>query len=217
MGSFLVIGMGRFGSALAAELHQMKQEVLALDEHDENVADIIHQVTNVMIGDAKDEAVLRSLGVQNFDCVIVAIADHLEDSILTTMILKELGAKMVVCKAQDERHAKILSMIGADKVVRPESDMGKRIAHSLVRRNIIDYFEISPDYSVIEIVTPSQWADKSIVKNNLRRKYGITIVAIRSANSDKVSFSPNADTILHEGDILTVIGSKRELDEISVL
>ena len=131
MKSFLVIGMGRFGSAVATELYSMRNEVLVVDEHEENITHIMNQVTQAVIGDAKDETVLRSLGVQNFDSVIVAIADKLEDSILITMMLKEMGVKYVVCKAQNELHAKILSQIGADKIVRPEYDMGKQLAYSL--------------------------------------------------------------------------------------
>ena len=217
MGSFLVIGMGRFGSSVATELCRMKHEVLAIDEAEDNVAGIVNQVTDVIIGDAKDEAVLRSLGVQNFDCVIVAMAGALEDSILTTMMLKEMGAKFIVGKAQNERHAKILSLLGADKVIRPELDMGKRVARSLTQKNIIDVLEISTEYGIVELVAPRQWVDKSIVKINLRRKHGVTVIAVRAAGTDKVNFSPDADTVLREGDILTVIGSKRDLDAISAL
>ena len=217
MGSFLVIGMGRFGSSVATELYQMKHDVLVVDEYEEHVAGIAGLVTDVIIGDAKDEAVLRSLGVQNFDCVVVAIAGSIEDSVITTITLKELGVKRVVCKAQNERHAKILTQLGADRIIRPESDMGKRVAHSLIQRNLIDYLELSPDYSILEIMTPAQWTEKSIAENNLRRKYGITVIAIRGAESSKIKFSVNADAVLHEGNILTVIGTKKALNAINAL
>ena len=130
MKSYLVIGMGRFGSAIATELYSMKCEVMIIDEHEKDITPVMNQVTDAIIGDAKDEAVLRSLGVQNFDCVIVAIAQP-EDSILISMMLKEMGANSLICKAQSELHAKILSLIGVDGIVRPEHDMGKQIAHSL--------------------------------------------------------------------------------------
>ncbi|MCL1917867.1 MAG: TrkA family potassium uptake protein [Peptococcaceae bacterium] len=217
MGSFLVIGMGRFGSAVATELYRMRHEVLAVDALEDNVTGILNQVTNVIIGDAKDDAVLSSLGIQNFDCVIVSMASAIEDSVLTTIKLKEMGAKMIVCKAQNEWHAKVLSLIGAAKVIHPESDMGKRIAYLLVQRNIIDYLEISPDYGVLEIITPKNWVGHSIMKNSIRRKYGINVIAIRSAETGKIKTSPNPDTVLCQGDILTVIGSKQELDEVSAL
>ena len=217
MASFLVIGMGRFGRSIATELYQMKHDVLIIDEREENISDIVDQVTDAIIGDAKDEAVLRSLDIYSFDSVIVAMAGNIEDSVLTTIMLKEMGAKMLVCKARNEWHMKILTQIGADKVVRPEYDMGKRVAHSLAHRNTTDYLEISPEYGVIEIITPGQWVEKTISKNNLRRKYGITVMAIRDKATDNVMFSPNADVLLNEGDVLTVIGSKQDLDAISAL
>ena len=217
MGSFLVIGMGRFGSSLAIELHHLKHEVLVLNKREADVAGVINQVTDVVIGDAKDETVLRSLGVQNFDSVIVCMADAIEDSILTTMTLKELGAKSIICKAHNERHAKILYQLGAETVIRPEYDMGKRVANSLARRDIKDYLEILPEYGVMEITTPSHWVNKSIMKNNLRRKYGVTVMAIRNPKTEKVEFSPDADTVLRKGDTLTVVGSKKNLDAVSVL
>ena len=206
MRSYLVIGMGRFGRSVATELYRMKQDVLVVDEDEDNVTGIINQVTDVIIGDAKDEAVMNSLNVYSFDCVIVAMAGALEDSILTTMMLKELGAKYIVCKAQNERHSKILSQLGADRVIHPESDMGKRVARSLIHKNIVDYLDVSPDYGIMEIVSPKSWVDKSIMKNNLRRKYGITVITIRSAETNHIDFSPGADTVINESDILTIIG-----------
>lgn len=217
MGSYLVVGMGKFGRSVATELYHMKHDVLVVDEREENVADIVSHVTDVIIGDARDEAVLRSLDIYSFNCVVVAMASAIEDSVLTTIMLKEMGAKMLVCKAQNEWHAKILTQLGADKVIHPEADMGKRVAHSLARQNIIDYLEISSDYGLIEIITPKQWIEKSIMKNNLRKKYGITVIAIRKAGTNKVSFSPNAEEILHEGDILTVIGYNQDIDAINGL
>jgi len=214
MDSFLVIGMGRFGKSLATELFRMKHEVMAVDEDEDNAADIVNQVTNVIIGDAKDESVLRSFGVKDFDCVVVAMAEHLEDSILIAMMLKELGAKKIVCKAQNERHAKILSMIGADKVIRPEYDMGKRTARSLVQKNIIDFVDTSSEYGSIEAVTPKAWVGKSIAENNLRRIYGVNVIALFSEKTGQLNFSPNPDMKLNEGDILKIIGLKKDLDVI---
>ena len=217
MGSFLVIGMGRFGRSVAMELYHMKHEVLVVEEQEELIADMVNHATDVIIGDSKDETVLRSLGVPNFDCVIVAIASDIESSVLTTIMLKDLGAKMLICKARNVLHSKILTQLGADRVVLPELEMGRQVAHSLVSQKVLDYLEISQDYGVIEIVTPNHWVGKSIMKSSLRRKYGITIMAIRAAKTEKVNFSPNADVVLNEGDILTVIGAKHDLDIISAL
>ena len=217
MKSFLVIGMGRFGSSVARELYRMKHDVLAIDSDEENIAPHMGEVTNAIIGDTTDEAVLRSLGVQNFDCVVVGIGESIENSVWTLMILKELGAKMIVCKAWDERHAKILSQLGADRVIRPEFDMGLRVAHSLTQRNVIDFLEISPDHSVVEIAVPAKWVDKSLAKNDLRRKYGISVICIRSKATGKVDFSPHADTVLGDGCFITVIGKKKNIDSIREL
>jgi len=217
MGSYLVIGAGSFGSSVATELYKMKHDVLVIEEKENNVAGIVDQVTEVVIGDAKEETVLRSLDIYSFDCVIIAISGSIEDSIVPTIMLKDMGAKMIVCKAQNEWHAKVLTQLGADKIVRPESDMGKRVAHSLARRNIIDSLVLSPDHSIIEITTPKQWVGKSLAHNNLRRKHEITIIAIRSAENDKMAFHINADTVLQEGDVLTVIGTNKDLDTISAL
>ena len=128
--SYLIMGMGRFGKAIATELYNMNHEILVIDEHEKDVTAVLGSVTDAIIGDAKDEAVLRSLGIQNFDCVIIAIAKQ-EDSILINMMVKEMGAKSIISKAQNELHAKILSLIGVDRIVRPEYEMGKQIAHSM--------------------------------------------------------------------------------------
>jgi len=217
MNAFLVIGMGRFGNSVAKELYKLRNDVLAVDLREAAVSEIANHVTNAVIGDAKDEAVLRSLGIPNFDCIIVAMAGALEDSILTTVLLKEMSAKFIVCKAQNERHAKILSMVGADKIISPESETGIRIAHSLSNPNFIDYLEISPEHGVLEIITPKQWADKTIAENNLRRKYGITIISIFNKETEEVNFSPDADTVLYKNNALTVIGAKQNLDKVDAL
>ena len=217
MKSFLIIGMGRFGSSVATELYQMKNDVLVVDKYEDKVTSIINQVTNVIIGDTKDEAVLRSLDIKNYDCVIVAIANAIEDSVLTTIMLKEMGAKMIVCKAQNEWHAKILSQLGVDKVIRPEYDTGKRVAHSLVQKNIIDLLELSPDYSLLELHTPSHWINKSVGEIDMRKKYGITLISVRSAKTEELNLSINPDTILYEEDALTIIGPKENMDKINVL
>ena len=128
--SYLVIGMGRFGKAIATELYDMKHDVMIIDEHEKDVTPVMGNVTDAIISDAKDEAVLRSLGIKNFDCVIIAIAKQ-EDSILINMMVKEMGAKSIISKAQNELHAKILSLIGVDRIVRPEYEMGRQIAHSM--------------------------------------------------------------------------------------
>ena len=217
MGSFLVIGMGRFGSSIAINLCQMKHDVLVVEVDEDIASAVAPRVTDVIIGDVKDETVLRSLGVKNFDCVVVAIGDAIEDSVLTTIMLKEMGAKKLVCKAKNEWHTKILTQLGADKVICPESDMGRRVAHSLAQQNIIDYLEISPDYGIIEVITPMGWVGKSLAEHHLRRKHGITVIAVRRGVNNEVAFSPGGDMVLSESDVLTIIGLKKDLDKVCSL
>ena len=215
MGSFLIVGMGRFGKAVATELYAMKHDVMVIDDKEERLAPIANNVTEAIIGDAKDEAVFRSLDIFSFDCVVVSIASAIEDSVLTTIMLKEMGAKMLVCKAQNDWHAKILTGLGADRVIQPEADMGKRVAHFLSKKSIVDYLELSPEYGIMELLTPSRWFDKSISQSDLRKKHGITIIAIRDGETGGIVFSPNADAVMRKGDVLTMLGTKRDLDVVS--
>ena len=217
MKSFLVIGMGRFGSSVATELYLLKNEVLVVDKHEEKVTPLLNQVTNVIIGDTKDEAVLRSLGISNFDGVIIAIANAIEDSVLTAIMLKEMGAKMIVGKAQNEWHAKILTQIGVDKIIRPEFDIGKRLAHSLVQINIIDLLELKPYYSIVELHTPAHWINKSIANIDIKKKYEVILLAIYNLQTEQLNLSLSVETILHEGDILILWGKKHNFAKIDLL
>ncbi|MGB9847072.1 MAG: potassium channel family protein, partial [Desulfotomaculales bacterium] len=151
MKQFAVIGLGRFGSSVARTLAQMGYEVLAVDSDDERVSAISDEVTYAVQVDAMEEEALKSLGLRNFDVVIVAIGQEVKASILVTVMLKEMGVSKVVAKANDELHGKVLQKVGADVVVFPERDMGVRLAHALVSRNIIDQIRLSPEYSIAEI------------------------------------------------------------------
>ncbi len=214
MKSFVVIGMGRFGSALAMELSRLGHEVLVMDESEERISKISDHVTHAVICDAKDEQVIRSVGVRNFDCVVVAIAGDIEDSVLVTLTLKELGVKTVIAKAQSLMHMKVLERVGADKVVFPERDMGHRLAQNLVATNIIDFLELSEDYSIVEITTPKGWRNKTIKELNIRGVYGINIIAVREPESRVVTVSPSADYRVGEKDILIVIGKNEDIERL---
>ena len=154
MKSFLVIGMGRFGTAVAQELTELGQEVLAIDENVESVQRIADDVTQVMQGDAQDEAVLGAIGVRNFDCCIVAVGTDMEASILITVMLKDLGAQYIIAKARSTVHAKVLERVGADRVVLPESEMGCKLAQRLAHTNVVDFIGVSDEYSILEIHAP---------------------------------------------------------------
>ncbi|HHY35660.1 MAG TPA: TrkA family potassium uptake protein [Firmicutes bacterium] len=200
----LVIGIGRFGSSVAETLTELGAEVLAVDKVEERVRAIAPRVTQAIVADATDETVLREIGVRNFDVVICSMGESLEASLLVTMLLKELGAKRVIVKAANEIHGRILARIGADTVVYPERDMGKRLAYSLLSGSIIDSIELSSDYRVVEVVVSGGLVGKTLRGLNLRNKIGVNVMAIKRGNY--VNVAPDPDHPLEEGDILVVVG-----------
>ena len=166
---FVVLGLGRFGSSLARTLYGLGHDVLVVDETEEAVQEISESVTHAVQADATDESTLRSLGLRNFDVAIVAIGSNIQSSILISMIVKELGVKHVVAKAQSELHAKLLCKIGVDRVVFPERDMGIRLAHNLVSSNVLDFIELSSDYSIVEMAALNEWKGKTLKDLNLEK------------------------------------------------
>lgn len=209
---FIVIGLGRFGQSVAKTLFQMGYDVLALDEDENAVQEIADSVTHAVQMDATDEYALRTLGIRNFDIAIVSIGTNIQSSIMVTLNLKEAGIKKVLAKATNDMHAKLLTKIGADRVVLPEKDMGVRVAHNLVSANILDVIELSSEYSIMEITAPNQWFNKNIKAIDARAKYGINIMAIKS--HDDINVSPSASDVIRDGDVLVVIGSIEDLSKI---
>lgn len=201
---FVVIGLGRFGGSICKALIEQGMEVLVIDRDEARIDEFASIATHAVIADSTDETVLKSLGIRNFDHVIVAIGADIQASILTTLMLKEIGVKRVTAKAQNDYHAKVLHKIGADNVVHPERDMGKRIAHNIVSKSILDYIELSDKYSIVEIASNDLLAGNTILDLNIRAKYGITIVAIRRGAS--VIVSPQAHNVIERDDVLIVIG-----------
>ncbi|WP_442599327.1 potassium channel family protein [Neobacillus sp. D3-1R] len=207
---FAVIGLGRFGGSICRELADQGMEVMAIDNNEERVNQFAMIASHAVVGDTTDEAVLKSLGIRNFDHVIVAIGDDIQSSILTTLILKELGVKNITVKAQNDYHEKVLRKIGADHVVHPERDMGKRIAHNIVSNNVLDYLELSDQHSIVEIVASSKLDGYSLIDLDIRAKYGINIVAIK--RETEILVSPQASEAIRKGDILIVIGADADIN-----
>ena len=189
--------------------------MLAVDSDEEVVQNISDSVTHSVQVDANDENSLRALGIRNFDCAVIGIGDNIQSSILATVLVKELGVKYVITKATNALHAKVLYKIGADRVVFPERDMGERVAHNLVSSNILDYIELSPDYSIAEVVSPVEWHGKTLRELNIRARYGISVMAIKRNND--IDISPSADNIIEPGDIIVAIGSIQELNTLENL
>lgn len=215
MESFLIAGAGRFGSSLALELSSLGHDVLVVDKNEERIAAIADHVTHAVIGDAKDENVMRSLGVRNFDVAVVALASNIEDSVLITIMLKEQGVKKVVAKAKSMLHMKVLERIGADVTVFPERDIGKRLAQRLSATNIIDFIELSDEHSIVETEAPHEWFGKSLGELNIRGQYGLNIIAARDRYATDLVVSPTAEYVIKEGDILIVIGENTDIEKLS--
>ncbi|RJX21981.1 MAG: TrkA family potassium uptake protein [Ammonifex sp.] len=212
MRQFAVIGLGRFGTSVAETLSRMGYDVLAIDVDVEKVNAVMDIVTHAVQVDALDEQALRSLGIRNFDVVIVAIGEDIQSNILVTVMLKEMGVKTVVAKARTELHGRVLAKVGTDKVVFPERDMGVRVARALVTANIIDQIELSPDYSIMELTTPQRFIGKSIGESAIRLAHGVTVLAIR--RGENIIISPGAHHIMEEGDVLVVVGRNDRLQKL---
>jgi trk system potassium uptake protein len=209
-GQYAVIGLGRFGSSLATTLYQAGNEVLAIDRNEERIEEYKDHVTYAVVADSTDEEALKGVGIRNFDAVIVAIGDDIQASILTVLVLKELGVQKVVAKAINKRHGQVLYKVGADWVVFPERDMGERVATQLMSPNVLDYIELAKDYSIEEVKVPPSMIGKNLRELNLRARFNITVIAI--TNKREVTISPSPDRIIKEGDILVVIGENKDLD-----
>ncbi len=217
---FAVIGLGRFGFSIARTLYNQGCEVLAIDRREEMVQEMSGSVTQAVQLDATDEKALKAVGIENIDVAIVAIGENLQASILISILLKEMGVKEVVAKARTPLHGRILEKIGADKIIFPEKEMGARLARSLVTTNILEQVELSPGYSVVEILAPKEFAGKSIGEMKLRKKHGINVLAIKRTEEDpesgkETNFSPRATDIIKEKDMLVILGSNEDIDKMT--
>ncbi|KWX86112.1 potassium uptake system protein [Paenibacillus riograndensis] len=211
---YAVIGMGRFGSSVAKALSGMGFDVLAIDADEQRTQEISGIVTHAVSADSTDEEALRALGIRNFDVVVVAIGEDIQASILTTLILKDLGVPAILVKAKSELHGKVLSKIGADKVIYPERDMGMRVAHHLASPNILDYIELSPDYSILDMKVSGTMLGKNLQELNIRAKYGCNVMAIR--RGEEMNISPRAEDRLAEGDVIVNVGRKDNLTKLEM-
>ena len=213
MKQYIVIGCGRFGSSVASTMHLLGHQVMAIDKNEDSVQSISDKVTHSLIVDVTDEQALRSLGLGNFDVAVVAIGSDIRASIMATLIAKEMGVELIICKAKDELQAKVLYKIGADRVVFPERDMGVRVAHNLVSDNILDHIELDPEYSIVEIVTPNSWVGKTLIELELRARYEITVLAIKTVKN--INVTPSPDEELTAGSILVIIGQNTSITAIT--
>jgi trk system potassium uptake protein TrkA len=208
---FVIIGLGRFGSSIAKTVYNLGHDVLAIDINEDKIQEIVDNVTHAVQMDATDENALRTLGIRNFDVAVVTIGSNIQASIMVTLLVKEMGVKYILSKGNSELQAKVLYKIGADRVILPEQDMGTRVAHNLVSSNILDYIELSSEYSMIEIEPLNEWYNKSLKDTRIRASYGINVVAIKTEH--EINVSPSADYIIKNKDVLVALGSSFDLSK----
>lgn len=209
---FFVAGLGRFGESVAVTLDRMGYDVMAMDKDEDVVQDLSDQLGYVVCADASDEKNLNAIGAGNADVAVVAIGD-LSASLLTTLLLKDTGVKRIVVKALDELHGKMLQKIGADKIVYSEKEMGIRVAHNLTSPGIVDYIEMNNNITVVTIHIPEEWVGKTLIDLDVRRKYHITVVAIRRQTENFIN--PRPDMVMQAGDMLVILGDTSSIKEIT--
>ena len=209
---FAVLGVGSFGESVAVELQNLGCEVIAVDNDMERIEEIADSVSYAMRADFGEPEVIRSLGARNLDGVIVAVAENMDSSIMATLVSKEIGVPYVMAKAKTDLHATVLRKIGADAVIFPEVDMGKRIAKTLASANFADWLSLSPDFSIVEIKIPEKWVGKSLIELDVRRVHAVNVVAIKTG--DDVEVNPDPARKLEEGMIMVLVGANEALEKI---
>ena len=219
--TFAVIGLGRFGSAMAVTLAELGHEVVGIDGKEDIVQQLADRLHAAVSLDATDDRAIRAAGIQDVDVAVVSIGENIEASLLAVMLIKDLGIKKIVAKAVTPLHGRILERIGVDRVIYPEHDMAVRVAHSLVVANVLDYIELSRDFSIIEMPTPPEFFGKTLRDIQLRNRYGLTLIAIkrktRTGDGETTNVAPSADDTLLEGDVLSLLGSNDRLGQLDKL
>ncbi len=211
MKSVLLIGLGRFGRHIAMKLNELGHQVMAIDKDEKRVGSVLPFVTNAQIGDATSDYFLESLGVNNFDVCIVAIGDDFQSSLETTSLLKELGAKLVVSRAARGVHAKFLLRNGADEIVYPERQLADWTAIRYTADHILDYIEIDDEHAIFEIAVPEKWIGKTVLEADVRKNYGINIMAIKREGKMNLNISPK--TVFKSGDTILVLGDTKAMQK----
>ncbi len=204
MKSVLLIGVNRFGSLLAEQFHEHGHQVMAVDKDEERINNVLPYVTDAQIGDSTNEVFLRTLGINNYDVCIVTIGGDFQNSLETTSLLKELGGKFVVSRADRDVQAKFLLRNGADEVISPEKQIAQWAAIRYTSDHILDYIKLDDDYAIYEVMIPPAWSGKSIGQIDIRKKYGTNIMAVKK--NGKMSLSVTSETVLSEDETILVLG-----------
>jgi len=219
--TFAVIGLGRFGSAMATTLTELGQDVIGVDGNEERVQKHADTIRSAMQLDATDERALRAAGIQDVDVAVISIGENIEASLLAVMLVKDLGVRRIIAKAVTTLHGRILERIGVNRVIFPEREMAIRVAHSLVVANVLDYIELSRDFSIIEIPAPPEFAGKSLKELQLRNRYGLTLIAIKrkpdGGGPEVTNVAPTADDQILADDVLALLGPNERLAQLDKL
>lgn len=211
---FLVIGLGRFGASVAGTLTEAGHSVVGIDQSEDRIQRISEEIADVIKCDATDADILESMGISDYEAVIVCIGEkYIQNSILVTLLLKEKGAKKIIAKAGTKTQGRVLSKVGADIIVYPEKDMGERVARNLVSSHIIDFLRVSPDVSIIEIPVPEMLVGKNLIELNLRHRYGVTIISIKNSKN-KIMSPPDINYKFQKDDVMTLIGEDKLLRKL---
>lgn len=214
---FLIIGLGRFGASVARTLSKNGHNVIGIDQSEDRIQRVVDEINDAIKCDATDAGIIESLDVKDFDAIIVAIGEkYIQNSILVTLILKEKGAKKIIAKASTLTQGRVLSKVGADIIVYPEKDMGERVAKNLISSNVLDYLEIGPDVSIIEILCPKMMTGQNLIELNLRHKYGITVIAAKTSKNE-IKSPPDVSYRFQPDDIITLIGENKQLKKLSFI
>ena len=214
MKTFLIIGLGRFGTSLAESLYKLGNDVLVLDKSTSLIQQISGSVTDAVSGDGCDINVLKAIDAPSFDCAVVSMSAELEASILITYNLKTLGVKNIVTKASSDAHEDILKKIGADKVVFPEKNSAEKLAKELSSKEILDFLELSEDVSIVEMALPKKWAGKSLSELSVRSAYGVNVIAIRDGDSGKFSVTVDPNRPFSGTDTIVIIGENNKIERL---
>lgn len=213
MNSFCIIGLGKFGWSLALSLSAEGKQVMVIDTDADKIAEIADFVTSAVIGDPTNESVLLSAGVKDYECGVVCFTENINDNVLLTIMLKDLGIKKVVARAVNDGHKRVLERIGADMIVFPEKDMGERVAFKLTKEKVTEYMEFS-GCTLVEMQAPDSWIGKSLIDLNIRRKYGVNVVAVINSEG-KFDPSMKPDRAFIAGDKVLIIGSDAEIEKLT--
>lgn len=211
---FAVLGLGKFGTEITKALYNYGYEVLAIDIDEEKVNEVANYCTHSLVADVSEENTLRTVAIENFDTVVIAIGNNMQASIISALICKELGVKNIIAKAHNEKHGKVLNKIGVNQVIYPEAAMAVKVATTLINPNIQNHMEIVAGYSIAEIRIPDKWINKNLGELALRSEYAVNVLIIIRAN-DEVITAPTGDTVLKEDDIIVVGGSNQDIENLS--